>query len=177
MTEPSKTSDDRRIRRTRSLVFNAFAELVVTVRYDELTTRQVIDRAGIGRSTFYDHFADKNDVLAQSLAGPLSVLAAALTGKSDSDEAVGILHHFWDRRTLMRVILQHPTRSIVEKALKQQLLLLFDHQSFDQDLLAKATYCTSGFLALLEDWVTGQISFSAEEMNALINKLAHLWID
>jgi AcrR family transcriptional regulator len=149
-------------------VFEAFAELVVAVRYDKLTTQQIIHRAGIGRSTFYDHFLDKDDVLGQSLSYPLSVLATAIIDKTKTVELMSILNHFWDRRALVRVILQHPTRSVMESTLRQQLIERCDDIKQPSHIYAKSAYNASGFLTLLNEWVTGRVALTAEEVATLM---------
>src|SRR5689334_13297891 len=55
---------DRRSQRTRRLVSSAMMELLKEKRYDEITVQDLLDRAGIGRATFYTHYFDKEDVLA-----------------------------------------------------------------------------------------------------------------
>lgn len=50
------TKADRRSERTRQLLNAALIELMLEQRYDEITVQDIIDRANIGRSTFYAHF-------------------------------------------------------------------------------------------------------------------------
>src|ERR1700752_55551 len=54
---------DRRIERTRQTLRNALIGLVLEKHYDEITVQDIIDRANVGRSTFYAHFRDKEDLL------------------------------------------------------------------------------------------------------------------
>ena len=54
---------DRRSLRTRHLVSAAMLELMRGKRYDAITVQDLLDRSGIGRSTLYAHFFDKEDVL------------------------------------------------------------------------------------------------------------------
>lgn len=56
---------DRRQRRTHKAIFEAFEELVAQQHYASITVGQIIERADIGRSTFYAHFATKDDLLDQ----------------------------------------------------------------------------------------------------------------
>src|SRR5450631_213058 len=53
---------DRRSLRTRHLVHAALMELMLEKRYEAITVRDILDRAGIGSSTFYTHYFDKEDV-------------------------------------------------------------------------------------------------------------------
>src|SRR5882672_10097757 len=53
---------DRRTNRTRRSLSTALVELVKEKRFDDITVQNVIDRADVGRSTFYSHFRDKDDL-------------------------------------------------------------------------------------------------------------------
>lgn len=54
---------DRRVRRTRIAVANALFALMLEKEYDRITVADIAERADIVRSTFYMHYADKEDVL------------------------------------------------------------------------------------------------------------------
>src|SRR5215210_3732427 len=54
---------DRRVRRTRRALHDALLTLMIEKSYDAITIQDIIDRADVGRSTFYSHFTDKRDLL------------------------------------------------------------------------------------------------------------------
>jgi AcrR family transcriptional regulator len=54
---------DRRVRRTRSALIDAFLGLVVEKGYEKITVQDILDRADIGRSTLYAHYRDKEALL------------------------------------------------------------------------------------------------------------------
>ena len=54
---------DRRVRRTRRTLTEAFVALVLEQGYERLTVQDILDRADVGRSTFYAHFRDKESLL------------------------------------------------------------------------------------------------------------------
>jgi len=60
---------DRRVERTISAITRALFELVSERGYDRTTVQDIIDRANVGRSTFYSHFDTKDDLLLSSLEG------------------------------------------------------------------------------------------------------------
>src|SRR5438128_149154 len=74
MTAPT----DRRVRRTRASITDAFIGLVLEHGYDRTTVQDILNRADVGRSTFYTHFRDKESVLLSCFADLREGLGAAL---------------------------------------------------------------------------------------------------
>lgn len=60
-------TQDRRVRRTTGALHRALFELISERGYDRISVQDIIDRADVGRSTFYSHFRDKDDLLLSSL--------------------------------------------------------------------------------------------------------------
>ena len=54
---------DRRVQKTRKLLQDALIELVGEKGYETVSIRDILERANVGRSTFYAHFADKDQLL------------------------------------------------------------------------------------------------------------------
>jgi len=54
---------DRRVQKTRKLLQDALIELVAEKGYESVTVREILDKANVGRSTFYAHFQDKDQLL------------------------------------------------------------------------------------------------------------------
>jgi AcrR family transcriptional regulator len=57
----SKT--DRRVQRTRELLQAALIKLIGEQDYDTITIQDIAERARVGRTTLYLHYADKDDLL------------------------------------------------------------------------------------------------------------------
>lgn len=62
----TEKKNDRRSQRSQQLLHRALMELMVEKRYDKITVQEIIDRANVGRSTFYAHFRDKEDLLVSN---------------------------------------------------------------------------------------------------------------
>ena len=56
---------DRRQRKTREAIFGAFTELVSKKDFNQITVGEIIERADIGRATFYAHFETKDFLLKE----------------------------------------------------------------------------------------------------------------
>lgn len=57
------TKTDRRVERTRELLQKALIELITERGYDAITIQDIVDRANIGRTTFYLHYNSKDELL------------------------------------------------------------------------------------------------------------------
>jgi AcrR family transcriptional regulator len=71
---------DRRVRRTHRALHEALIALVLERGYDRLTVQDVLDRADVGRSTFYAHYRDKEALLTATF----DEMRAQLQGELDA---------------------------------------------------------------------------------------------
>ena len=54
---------DRRQRKSRESIFRAFIDLLSKRHYNQITVGEIIDKADVGRATFYAHFETKDFLL------------------------------------------------------------------------------------------------------------------
>src|SRR5579864_7820403 len=74
---------DQRIRRTHERLGRALVELMQEKPIDSITVQEVLDRAHVGRSTFYLHFRDKDDLLLSQLETFLETMSTTLTLRNE----------------------------------------------------------------------------------------------
>jgi AcrR family transcriptional regulator len=108
---------DRRSKRTQAALLKAFAQLMLSEGYDAVTVERVCAEADVGRSTFYLHFAGKEGILRQSLAGPSSHLVALLEPDAGPEALQPILEHFHQQRKKNWMCFTHPVRAMWVKRL------------------------------------------------------------
>jgi len=74
-----KQKNDERVRRTRDRLGDAIIDLIQKQPFDTIKVQDVLDRAGVARSTFYEHFRDKDDLLLSDMDEFLEQMATALS--------------------------------------------------------------------------------------------------
>ncbi len=74
---------DRRVRRTRESLHKALISLALEKHYDSITVQEVLDRADVGRSTFYTHFQSMEELLISGTQEVRRALNAALETKEN----------------------------------------------------------------------------------------------
>ena len=73
------STGDRRVRRTRASLQRALIELVAEQDLSEIGVADVVDRADVSRSTFYDHYQDVHELAEAACASMIDDLLASLT--------------------------------------------------------------------------------------------------
>jgi AcrR family transcriptional regulator len=107
----------RQVRKTKTAVIEAFNDLVLQGRYHDMGVGDIVRQSDVGRSTFYEHFKDKEDVLRHSMAGMLSVLAGAVEDTCDIDHVQRILEHFHENIRMARSMFNSSTMPVIVSAL------------------------------------------------------------
>ena len=87
---------DRRQQKTRAAIFEAFTELLAVKSYNKITVQEIIEKANIGRSTFYAHFETRDD-LVKALCDDLfqHVFSKALEAEKTHDFSLAGTILFW----------------------------------------------------------------------------------
>ena len=69
---------DRRVERTENLLANALIALSLEKGYEAITIRDITERADIGYATFYRHYHDKDELLAEVVEVVLDAVARTI---------------------------------------------------------------------------------------------------
>ena len=85
---------DRRMERTLKKLTEACIDLMLEIGYDRISVRGLARRAGVGFSTFYRYFQDKDDLLTRVSLDAMQTFRDALApAQSPRDEAVRLFRY------------------------------------------------------------------------------------
>jgi AcrR family transcriptional regulator len=122
-------SDDRRILRTRRTLTNALLSLLSERSWDELSVQDICDRADIGRSTFYAHFRNKEELLASGFNNLREMLQASPRSEDAAprrrfDFVGGLLEHLYEQRCVFRAIVGRRSGHVVQTRFRELVFQL-----------------------------------------------------
>jgi AcrR family transcriptional regulator len=178
---------DRRVRRTRKHLQDAVLSLIRERGFDALTVQDILDRADVGRSTFYTHFTNKEDLLVQGLEDlrddlkELQRRVASAAGGAPFEFAGELLAHADEHRDVFRAMVGERAGALVQRRFQKMLgeLLRDELQarlspSGKPSVLAEAVtqYLASGLYGLMASWLDGSVPMSVAEMTELFRRLA-----
>ena len=147
------------------MLTDTFLELIVERPYDEISVAHIIERAQVGRSTFYMHYANKDDLLRQGLAPAFEALAESLSDRRDPARLVFWTETFWKNKAAGRVLLGGPTRAFVVRTLADQITpRLPDARTLLIPAPLAAAQIAEAQLGLINAWITGHRACAAEDM-------------
>ena len=91
----ARRKTDRRILQTRDKLGDALIALMHEKEFDAITVQDVLDRAGVGRSTFYVHYRDKDDLFLSDVEDFLEMISTALKRRGASPKRLLPVQEFF----------------------------------------------------------------------------------
>jgi len=147
--------EDRRIGRTRNTLVGALIELLLERGWEAIGVADLCARADVSRSTFYLHYANKEELLESGFASLTLAIRAAPCGRPPCAGGrlvfvEGLSDHIFDNRRTFLAIIGANGSGIVREKFRQLLLKMISEDlamigSFDA---ATAHFLSGGFVAL-----------------------------
>jgi AcrR family transcriptional regulator len=180
---------DPRIQRTQQLLRAALMSLIQEKGYESLSVQNIIDRARVGRATFYAHFDSKDDLLASGIEelrtslreGQRRALASATADERLFAFSRELFVHADEHRTVFRAMVGKRSGGVVQQLLHKMLvdlvreevkLMLPVRRSTDTPGEAMAQFIGGGLFGLLIWWANGTRRLPVNEVDALFRRLA-----
>lgn len=181
---------DRRQRKTRSAIFDAFISLLNKKSFDKITVGEIIELADIGRATFYAHFETK-DFLLKELCGELFChVFDCMKGEKekhshifncDAPDSVflHLFQHLKKNDNHILDLLSGSNNELFLSYFKSGLIEIIGRQkesfksnfskSLPEDFVIN--HIASTFVETVRWWVKGKMKLSPEEINKYFNQI------
>jgi AcrR family transcriptional regulator len=183
VSNTSQKPIDKRAQRTRQALADALMALAPQEGFDALEVSKLAATAGIGRSTFYKHFADKDDFLINSFAGMIAGFdAQAQKRRSDYCSmlpAHEVFEHVEGARTFALALATSGQYARTQAAREYRLRIvaeanlarLREHLSPAQRTEI-AVILAGAFASLMRWWIEGGMRHSASYVAGLYETVA-----
>ncbi len=188
MLSPENPVGNRQVQKTQTLLRNALADLIHKKDYDSITVKEILDRANVGRSTFYAHFRDKDELLVSGIHDMFRTIHSVKVSSS-AEKYERIIrfslpvfeYHFQHRRTSEEKM-GPKGRAILHKHL-ENLLIKFIADDIEEDILGRLKtegqislellirYVASTFHLVLNWWVESRNPLPPKVVNDLFRAL------
>ena len=178
---PAKT--DGRILRTRDALGDALVALMHEKSFDDITVQQVLDRAGVARSTFYAHYRDKDDLFMSDVEDFFELCSTLLTRhKADPRRLAPVRElfaHIRGARDFYVALVEsgkvHDVmalgRGIMARSIEERLRAA-GFEMEPQRLSAHAHALSGSLLSLMEWWIDKGMKADPSELDDLFHTMA-----
>lgn len=184
-------TEDRRVKRTRKTLQDALIALILEKGYEAITVQDVIDRANVGRSTFYAHFVDKEALLLsqfEHLQADFERHFAENTGDSADllDFSAVMFQHAQRYRRVYQAVVGRQSGQLMQRHLEKTLTARLKNrvdrlwvgdrrQAVPPELLTH--HLVSAFMSLMIWWLDHDLPYPPERMAQIYRQLMRGGID
>ena len=184
-----KNSEDRRTQKTRTALQESLISLMFEKSYEAILIQEILDRANVGRSTFYTHFRDMDELLVVSLQGLQELLRDAQTATPTPSNkryekvigfSLAMFEHAHDHKKLYRSLVGGPGWIIVRQRIEEILVQLMKEEAralFKRGAASEVPFelfihfLGATFMSVLTWWFNFKRPLPPKEINALFREL------
>ena len=165
-----QAKENQRITLTKRLISEALISLLGDKNIRRISIRELCAKAGVNRSTFYNHYGSQYDVLDEISAAFLEDIGKTI---KTGEHMVLVLRYFDDNLNLSRLLINN----IIDSTFSERLFSLPKIQELlDSNNItghAEKQFIIHGSYQLLRDWINSDTRVSAESQTELILTLAN----
>lgn len=179
-----KKREDARVRRTRDALGDALVALMQEKPFDTITVQDVLDRAKVGRSTFYSHYSDKDDLLMSDAEEFFESVAMMLSVRGDTSDRVFPVREFFghiiEAKQFVDALVSSGkmndnmelARGLFARGIERRLAELPKGQGIPENERPAIAFAHAGaLLALLQWWVDRGMKQTPAEMDQLFHRM------
>lgn len=165
---------DRRVTRTRRQLRDALLALILERGWDDVSVQDVCDRADVGRSTFYTHFADKEELLLSGFDQLKAAMRSLADGRTPLGFARPLIEHAAENLRLFRALVGKRSGQAMQRRFRAIVIdLVTDdlaHLPAGPKREAVAHALAGAFLELLLWWIEGRTTLTAADLAATFER-------
>lgn len=173
---------DRRVQKTKKLLSDALISLILEKGYDDVSIQDIIDRANIGRSTFYAHYENKEQLL---LFGHEHLRNLAWEEGEDQIDFLSFYRHLAERHELaLKLLSGRKSEEVVTRSLRDILHYSISRLHASPAAMAstevpmftlRADAAAAGLVQMMTSWIQNGMPYPpdrmAEESAALMRRI------
>jgi AcrR family transcriptional regulator len=183
-TAKPQPKTDRRILRTRDTLGDALVALIQEKNFDDITVQEVLDRAGVGRSTFYMHYRDKEDLFLSDVEDFFAMFSTVLKRRCASPQRLvpvqELFAHVHEMRDFCAAVVRagkmndvHALgRGFFARSIDERLQAAGIDLTAPMTRAAKAQALAGSLFSLIEWWIDKGMKPDPKEMDALFHQMA-----
>jgi AcrR family transcriptional regulator len=178
---------DRRVARTQKHLKDALHSLIHERDYDSIAVKEILDRADVGRSAFYMHFRDKDELLVSAFHDILGVPSARRHSSERPEErllwfSLPVFEHLNHLRHVDELKLGAKGRAVLHGHLERAVTGLIEEEvkrlyrarrktagQIPSALLVR--YIASTFILVLNWWVENGCPLAPSDVHTLFRTL------
>lgn len=168
---------DRRVKRTQQLLTRALIALTLEKGYEDVTIRDITERADIGYATFFRHYHDKDELLKDVLDVVLTeltdLLGPAMPAADSATVGVLLFRYVQEQSEVVRVLLRsHALLQNIIATATQNIVNMHTAQPESPVPLEVAAYHTvTASISLIQWWLDRQMPYPPERMGIIYHEL------
>ena len=166
----------RRKEKTRAAIKSTFTRLVFSRGFENVTVPDVVAEVGISRSTFYEHFSSREDVLRASMNRIFATIADCVSEDEPPTRLIDVVGHLWENRRLTDAIFSGLARAVLGRnqtdLIEQRLRQLPYPRNALLPLRLAATEIAEAQLALIESWMRGRAFCSVQQLSTGLHRVS-----
>jgi AcrR family transcriptional regulator len=169
---------DRRVQRTRQLLQDALMAMMIEKGYEATTVQDIIDRANVGRATFYAHFADKETLLASRLEDLRAFLVERQRHSRGLGYSLAMLEHARDHLPVYTAIVGRARGGFVVQRIHAMIadlatldLRLLGFKGGPEQRRLAAQFIAGAFMAVLIWWLDHGATVPPQEVDGIVRRL------
>jgi len=176
---------DPRVKRTHRLLGDALVALILEKPYEQITIKEITERAEVAYITFFRHYDSIDELLMQVLGKGMAALRTEIerlashsaAHPTDAEGAL-IFAHVARNADLFQILLESPGAAVIRRQVQAEISntflrtcpLLHRPDCLIPDVVA-ANHIAASLLSLIEFWLAQEMPYSIEQMGKIYGQM------